>query len=153
MKCEEVQPILLDYGRGLVSGPEARRLKAHLDNCKQCSDLLAEELAFWHRLSALPMEEPRNDVWALVRTRTRPRMLRLPAWARGFTGTRAALRRAIAAAAVAVVAAVTVYSFAVLPPDQPGAVQAPPAGVVTVKWSDDPLGGHADALVECMDKM
>jgi hypothetical protein len=136
-----------------VSGPEARRLKAHLDKCEQCSALLADELEFWRRLSALPMEEPANDVWALVRARTRPRMIRLPSWVRSLAGAPAAVRRTVAAAAVVAVAAVTVYSFAVLPPERSQPVKTAPEGVVTVKWSDDPLGGHADALVECMDKM
>ena len=127
-----------------------------MDKCKECAALLEEETAFARRLSALPVEEPANDVWALVRARTRPRMFRPLAWLRGFAGLSSGLKRAISATALTAVAAVTIYSFnfnlqtvakhdPVPPPD--------PKGVVAVKWSDDPIGGHTDALVEFIDKM
>ena len=124
-----------------------------MDKCKNCAALLQEELAFARRLSALPAEQPANDVWALVRARTRPRMIRPLAWLRGLADASAGLKRAVAATAVAAVAAVTIYSFNVQqpPPDRP--LVKPSQGVVTVKWSDDPLGGHTDALVEFIDKM
>jgi hypothetical protein len=123
-----------------------------LDKCKECAALLAEELAFARTLSALPLEQPANDVWALVRARTRPRMIRLPAWLRGLGDASAAFKRTVAATGIAAVAAVTIYSFALLPPDRKEPVP-PPKGAVTVKWSDDPLGGHTDALVDCIDRM
>ena len=152
MKCDEVQPILLDYGRGLVSGPETRKLRAQLDKCKNCAALLQEELAFARRLSALPAEQPANDVWALVRARTRPRMIRPLAWLRGLADASAGLKRAVAATAVAAVAAVTIYSFNIQQVDEKEPLPPPSSGVV-VTWSDDPLGGHTDALVEFIDKM
>ncbi len=148
-----MQPILLDYGKGLLSGAEARKLTAHLGRCEECAVLLQEELAFARTLSALPMEQPTNDVWALVRTRTRPRIIRPLAWLRGLSDSSAAFKRTIAATAVAAVAAVTVYSFTLVQTPRDEVVQPAPRPVVAIKWSDDPLGNHTDALVDCIDGM
>ena len=109
-------------------------------------------MAFSAMLAAVPDEAPANDVWALVRARTRPRMLRPLAWLRSFAAVPVVVRRSVAAAAVAAVVAVTLYSIKPEPPTPvPSHNNIPTA--ITVKWSDDPLGSHADAMVKCIDSM
>ncbi|MDH7601383.1 MAG: hypothetical protein QHI38_04470 [Armatimonadota bacterium] len=155
MNCEEVQPILLDYGKGRVSGPEARKVKNHLESCKTCKAFLEDELAFDMRLSAVPPVEPVNDVWALVRARTKPRRLSPAVWLVKIRSASAAAKRAAAAVAVVGVAAVMFYSLNLNEPNvAPGPATTSGAdNVIAVKWSDDPLGSHREALVECLDKM
>ncbi|MCX8052318.1 MAG: hypothetical protein N3B12_00780 [Armatimonadetes bacterium] len=135
-----------------MSVPLARRVEAHLENCKQCSVLLAEELEFAQMLSALPLEEPANDMWALVRARTKPRVIRPFAWLYGLLGAPTFLKRGLAVVAVALIAALAIYSFGLVQPYRAAPVSQP-SGMVMVKWSDDPLGPHADAIVDCIDKM
>jgi anti-sigma factor RsiW len=139
---------------GRASGPEARVIRDHLKTCKECEALLREEMAFAARLSAVPMVEPANDVWALVRAKTKPRRLSISAWLGRTRSVDALAKRLAAAVAVIGVAAVTLYSVTL---NQPDTGQEPVAtsgnSVVSVKWSDDPLGGHREVLVECIDKM
>ncbi|MGQ9579427.1 MAG: zf-HC2 domain-containing protein [Armatimonadota bacterium] len=155
MKCEEVQPILLDYGMGRVSGTEAQQVRDHLERCRDCEALLREEVAFAARLSAVPLEVPRNDVWALIRARTRPRILSPFAWLGRIRGAKVFVKRATAVAAVFCVAAVALYSTKLHDKDfkSISSEKAGVGSVITVKWSDDPLGAHREALVECIDGM
>ncbi len=152
MNCEQIQPDLLDYGRGLLSGPDARRIRTHIEKCPECAALLEEEMAFSAKLAAVPVEAPANDVWALVRARTRPRTLRPLAWLRSFVAAPVVIRRAVAAVAAAAVVAVTAYSFRPEPPPAVPSKNMVPAAI-TVKWSDDPLGDHTDAMVKYIDNM
>ncbi len=103
----------------------------------------------FNRLSGLPDEQPRNDVWALVRSRTRRSVLPL-SLLRGLLS--ANLRKKIAAAsAMAALAAVGLYNIAAIDP-QPAPAPAKPKVVMAV-YSDDPLGGHTDAVIDSIDKM
>ncbi len=137
-----------------MSGPEARLIKAHLKTCTECKALLDEELAFDARLAAVPVVEPVNDVWVLVRARTKPRKFSPFVWLARIRSAGATAKRAAAAAAVIGVAAVTLYSFTLNRSDlAPSYISKGAENVITVKWSDDPLGGHREALVECIGKM
>lgn len=147
MNCEQIQPSLLDYSRGLLSGPESAAVRAHLRNCAQCAELLKEEIDFHRNLADLPEERPANDIWALVRTRTKPTRLRAPLALLGRMPI--VLRRAVCAAAAVAVMAVGFYSLK--PADHQSAQKIPTT--VTVKWSDDPIGGHTDAMVNFIDEM
>ena len=149
MNCDRIQPILLDYGKGLLSGPEAEQIKAHLEKCAECAALLDEEIAFSQRLAALPDEQPANEVWALVRARTKPRGLRPIAWLRRVTTF--AFRKVVAAAVAILLIAVGFYALG------PG-VRKPEKTVdldqiAVIQWSDDPLGDHTDAMIELIDNM
>ena len=148
MKCDEIQAELLDFGMGLLSGPECQLIKTHLSECKECAALLEEELAFAKGLSALPLEQPAHDVWPQIEARTSPKRSSPATWLRDLVATRTR-KLAVAALAAAVMAA-TVYN--VIP--QPATpVDNKQASAVMVKWSDDPLAGHADALVDSIDHL
>jgi predicted dinucleotide-binding enzyme len=105
-------------------------------------------VALFARLSGIPEEQPRNDVWALVRSRTRRSALPLSRL-RGLLST--GLRKKMAAAsAAAVLAAIGLYNLAATPPQTPA---QPEQKVVVAVYSDDPLGGHTDAVIDSIDKM
>ncbi|MHB9035704.1 MAG: anti-sigma factor family protein [Armatimonadota bacterium] len=150
MKCEQIQPNLLDYSEGRLSQPEFEEVRAHIGECAECAALLEEEIAFSKRLSALPAEQPTNDVWALVRARTKPKRVGLLVTLADFM--RSGYRRAAAAIVVAMLVLVSVYSFA---PTTDHSVK--PSGrsatVQQVKWSDDPMGTQTDAMIEFIDNM
>jgi hypothetical protein len=153
MKCEQIQLNLLDYSRGLLTGPEADGIRDHLRGCELCKAVLADELAFANRLTALPPQEPVNDVWALVRARTKPRRIGM-ARLRGLVSGPAMVRKALALTAAAGVILGGLYTG--LRPDEPKRVvkQQPAATTLAaVGWSDDPIGDHTDAVVKFIDDM
>lgn len=145
MKCEQVQPNLLDYGKGLLRAPESEKIKAHIENCVECQAILVEELAFSAQLSALPIEQPVNDVWAAIAIRTKPKAI----WLTNLFATN--LRRAVAATATTAVLVAALYSYQ--PIDQKPIIKEEPKAAVAVKWSDDPLGEHTDATIELIAKL
>ncbi len=112
--------------------------------------MLKEEVAFARRLEALPDVEPENDVWALVRARTRPTRSISIDWLKAMLATN--VRRATATAIAAALLAAGIYSLD--KNEQQTAVEPviePPS--VTVKWSDDPLGKHTDDMIDVISKM
>lgn len=145
MTCEKVQPNLLDYVKGLLSGPEAEEVKTHINHCVECKVLLEEELAFSTRLSALPIEQLVSDVWEIIQERTKPRS----AWLAGFFATN--LRKTVATTAAAVVLFAALYN--IQPVDQKQVIKNEQRPTITLKWSDDPLGDHTDATLELIAKM
>lgn len=153
MKCEQIQPNLLDYGKGRLSSSEHNEIKLHIEECPECRALLEEELAFNLQLSTVPIEEPVNDVWALVRTKTRSRRYNPFGWLRTAFSTH--YRRA-AATAVAL-GAIAAVVFSNLPvedgPKYTAKIKPPAESIAVVKWSDDPLGKHTDAMVDLIDRM
>ena len=113
--------------------------------------MLEQEAAFAGKLRELPDVEPMNDVWALVRAQTKPRRLALLSWLRGAP---AYARRAMAASAVVALVAVGLIGYNLRPQPQTPAVQNPTSvSAVAVKWTDDPLGDRADAMVASIDDM
>jgi hypothetical protein len=105
-------------------------------------------------LSALPVEEPLNDVWALVRAQTKPRQFAIH-WLRDFVSRATIVRKAVALTAVVGVVCGMIYTGAQAPDQSKQAVtpRQQSATAVAVGWSDDPLGGHADAMVKVIDDM
>ncbi len=111
--------------------------------------MLQEEVELIRELSRLPDEQPHNDVWTLVRSRARRDALPL-SLLRGMLS--ADLRKKVAAAsAVAVLAAFGLYNLAPISP-QPALAPTEQKVIVAV-YSDDPLGGHTDAVIDSIDKM
>lgn len=111
--------------------------------------MLREEMELFGKLSRLTEQQPRNDVWALVRSRTRRSPLSL-SLLRGIVSVN--LRKKIAAlSAAAVLTAVGLYNLALTPP-QPTPTPTEQSVVVAV-YSDDPLGMHTDAVIDSIDKM
>lgn len=128
-----------------------QEIEAHLAECAECASLLEEEKSLAAMLAAVPDESPLNDVWVLVRARTRPRR----AWSAARLRTTAprAVRQAAALAAVIAVGAGVFYG--IRPSTREIEKPEPAANVatVTVKWSDDPLGQHTDAVIAAIDGM
>ncbi|MCL5105334.1 MAG: zf-HC2 domain-containing protein [Armatimonadetes bacterium] len=147
MNCEQIQPNLLDYSRGQLSRPESEKVRLHIAKCDQCAALLEDEAAFAGRLGTLPYEQAANDVWALVRARTKPSRFRSVLLPDKLT-TRFGRIAATTVAAAAILA--TAYSLKTpAPPTQPDNTR--PISVAVV--SDDPLGGHSDAMIDVIDNM
>lgn len=154
MNCEQVQPELLDYSSGALSSPESSEIRAHLETCKACRAVLREETAFAARLSQFPAEEPINDVWALVRARTKPRESVLPGWVMGINVW---YRRAAATALAVGVIAAGVAAFHPMqgPGAKPTIVNVPGGSVptVAVQWTDDPLDHKNDVMMSYLSNM
>ena len=110
--------------------------------------MLEQEVAFAGKLAELPEVEPVNDVWALVRAQTKPRRLPILSWLRGAPSY---ARRVVAATAVAAVVGITLFTYNIKP--EPPVIKKPPTETVAVKWTDDPLGDRADAMVKSIDEM
>lgn len=146
-----IQPELLDYSKGLLKRSEAEAVRVHLDTCAECAALLNEEVAFDRSLAAMPEEHPANDVWALVRARTRPKRYSPAVLLRGFVAPR--VRRALAfAGAVAAVVAVFHGVTPTVPETTPNYTPEAVASAV-VPVADEPLASHADALIDVLEGM
>jgi hypothetical protein len=148
MNCEQVQLNLLDYSRKLLTGPEHEQIKAHLAECEECAAVLREETACFGMLAGMPDEQPVHDVWALVRSRTKPKAVRPLIWLHGLVATN--LRRAATATVACAVLGLAVYNVVLV--NAPAPIDQPGHAVIAV-YSDDPLGGHTDAVIDSIDDM
>ena len=151
MKCELIQPELLDYSKGLLNRSEAEVVRVHLETCTTCRALLDEEVGFSTWLSSVPDEQPENDVWALVRTKTRPRKYSPAYLLRGLVSQQ--VRRTLAFAGVlGAVAAIFYVTMPVVseptPVDRPEAIAS-----AVVPLADEPLADHADAVIDVIEGM
>jgi len=135
----------------LLKGSEYEEIRDHLSTCEECAAVLEEEIAFSQRLGSIPDEQPCNDVWALVRSQTRPKRVRPLVWLHSLVST-SVRRIATATTVAAVVIGFGFYSASVVntPPAPVAQVQKPP---VVAVYSDDPLGGHTDAVIDSIDDM
>lgn len=142
-----IQPNLLDYSKGSLNRSESQKIKAHTERCERCAVLLAQEVSFDRTLACLPEEMPANDVWALVRVRTKPRRFRPLAALEIMVNTR--MRRVVATTATmaAVIGAFFIVNW---PTYQPPVLLTTPQ-VVAV--SDEPLAQHTDAVFDVIEKM
>jgi hypothetical protein len=150
MNCEQVQPNLLDYSRELLSGPEYEQIKAHVSECAECAAVLREEIAFSTKLASLTDEQPCNDVWALIRSRTKPSRVRPLVWIHSLVAT--GLRRAATAGVAVALVGIGLYNMGLVTPQQPVADTHGRPSIVAV-YSDDPVGGHTDAVIDSIDDM
>lgn len=148
MKCDQIQPNLLDYAQGSLSASNSEYIKAHISECKECAALLEEEVAFSKSLAAIPQEHPVNDVWPLICARTTPKFSPI-IMLRKMMATN--IRKATAASVAVAVAAIAIYS--VKPIDQIPNEKPAKHHTITVKWSDDPLGNNTDAIIESINDM
>lgn len=119
-----------------------------MSECPECASVLREETALFKRLARVPDEQPCHDVWALVRSRTRPNRVRPLVWLHGLVATN--LRRAATASVALAVLAVGVYNVVLVNP-QP--TSAPDQKIIIAVYSDDPIGGHTDAVIDSIDDM
>lgn len=97
----------------------------------------------------MPDEQPANDVWTLVRARTRPRRLWLAD--RLVQVLSSNLRRLSVASIAVAIALIAILMLGPVDKRQPASIERP--ADVVVKWSDDPLGDHTDAVVKLIDEM
>ena len=118
-----------------------------------CAAILKQEMNFSEKLAMIPDVEPANDVWALVRAQTKPKTIRLMAWFANIANVSVNVRRAAAAVAVSAIVAFTLYSIKPEAPTQTSITKPVHTMTTTVKWADDPLGNHTDAMVESINNM
>ena len=144
-----IQPNLLDYSKGQLSRSESEKIKAHIECCEECAALLAQEVSFDRTLAGLPEEMPANDVWALVRMRTKPRRFRPLAALEIMVNTK--VRRVVAATAT--MAAVLGAFFIVNWPTNPPPIPPTTPQVKVVAVSDEPFAQHTDAMFDVIEKM
>lgn len=112
--------------------------------------MLQDEIAFSTRLISSADEQPRNDVWALVRARTKPRTIRPLVWLHGLMAMN--IRKAAAAAVTVAVLLITFYSTSLVNNPTPQPSPKPQAPVIAVN-SDDPIGNHTDAVIDYIGDM
>jgi anti-sigma factor RsiW len=105
----------LDYNRGLLSPLESATVKAHLESCPHCRQVLEGEIRLVGRLEAVPQVAPSRDVWSRVESRVRSE--RRPLYLFGVAWTMFARRMAAGVAALALFAVLLVIS-APWKPDQ-----------------------------------
>lgn len=120
-----------------------------MSECAECAAVLREETALFKLLARLPDEQPHNDVWALVRSRTKPSRVRPLVLLHGLVAT--TLRKAATASVALAVLAVGLYNVVLVNP-QPTA-NPPDHRIIIAVYSDDPLGGHTDAVIDSIDDM
>ena len=105
-------------------------------------------MACFRTLASVPDEQPGHDVWTLVRSRTKPNRVRPLVWLHGLVATN--LRRAATAMVAVALLAVGYYNVVLMNPQPP---TSPNQTTVVTVYSDDPLGGHTDAVVASIDDM
>ncbi len=128
-----------------MSRSESEEIRAHTHECAECATILAEETAFACKLAAISEDKPVHDVWALVRTKTKPRGLQLGFIWNAF-GVRARRLTAFGAALIAVVAFVCSVN-------QPVPEPVKPQGTLVVVASDDPMAKQTDTMIAIMERM
>ncbi|MCE5321947.1 zf-HC2 domain-containing protein [bacterium] len=148
MKCEQIQPILLDYAQDKLNPPESEQVREHIRTCDECADLLKDEAELAGRIAAVGLQQPQNDVWALVHAKIRPKRASILTRLDGFlkNGYR------VAAAAV-VLAMLLLLAIHTIKPVNNKPSDPMPSSMAQVKWSDDPMGRQTDATVDYIDNM
>lgn len=155
MKCEQIQPNLLDYSRGTLRISEKAEICDHLKTCKECSAILVEEMTLDAIFKSVPMEEPTRDLWTSVASRVSSSKLGILHRLHFIVG----MRVVRAVGAVAVTAALLAAITAGLRPVEPRLNdfstpnQNLTASNVSIKWTDDPAGDSSDAMLKYIDDM
>jgi len=106
-------------------------------------------MEFTGQLALITDEQPRNDVWALVRSRTRPKTLRPLVWLHSLVATN--MRRAATATVAVVLILVAIYGVTFINPE-PSQTVRQNVHVVAVN-TDDPLAHHTDAMIDYIDNL
>ena len=109
--------------------------------------MLQEEIASFHMLASIPEEKPQHDVWALVRSRTKPRLSLPFPILHGLFATN--LRKAVTASITAAVLAFGFYNVTLVTHQHPVNPHPP----VVAVYSDDPIAGHTAAVMASIDEM
>ena len=58
MNCQEAQPLIDDYLDGLLDSSQREQLTAHLNQCVDCAEALAQERQFRQMLKSAPLPPP-----------------------------------------------------------------------------------------------
>ncbi len=157
-----MRPELLDYSKGRLTASESKKIREHLQKCAECATLLDEEIAFSNMLSSIPKQSPANDVWALVRSRIKPRRSlsnRVISIFRTRIFIRAAALIACAASFLGfyILSGRNVDNNTVKPTpvtvNQQQKQTEPETSTLLVKWSDDPVGDHTDATLKIIEEL
>jgi hypothetical protein len=155
MRCEEIQPSLMDYSRQPQSCPDCESIRAHLDGCEDCRKLLEQEKKLVASLSALGPVGPSSDMWPVVRDHIR---VKSPAWGFASWMSWSVGRKLAAAGAAALV--ITGMSFVGV--TQHVAQDRQTAAVVhlvdmqqqnvAASWTDDPLKDGSDRVTAALEE-
>ncbi|MBI2842166.1 MAG: zf-HC2 domain-containing protein [Armatimonadetes bacterium] len=157
MKCNQVQPNLLDYNLGLLSSREAGAVRAHLAGCAACQAVLEDDVRLARGLAAVPKAEPRRDVWPLIEQQIAPQP-----WHAGLLDSiRGTYARRLAAAAAAL--AVLIVALFTMLPSRTGSsemesiaqardlMRVQPVTQYASSWTDDPLAPTTDAMMQVLE--
>ncbi len=158
MNCNQAQPELLDYSKGLLEPHKAEEIKAHLDGCAECRTVLEAEVLLDQQLADAQRPVPDSErVWALIE----PRIRQVPHRVNLLNMFRAAVARRLMAAAAAF--AVVIVAALVFIPHQPSApaldVKARTAELVTMMKTQpvdqqiDPVGTTEDMMSILQDEL
>lgn len=107
-------------------------------------------MELFRRLSGTAEKDPRNDVWALVRSRTQRKRPVSQVLVDGVAS--AGFRWIASSAAVIALVTIGIYSLAVRDIPQTK-VPTEQANVIVAVYSDDPIAGHTDAVIDSIDNM
>lgn len=155
MKCEQIQPNLLDYSRGTLSISEKAEIREHLKTCDECSVILQEEIALDAMFKSVPTAEPTADIWKTVESRVTSSKHGIMDRLRIMAGTRL-FRTTGAIAVTAALLAVITFQFH---PDQrtvnDGVISKNSQAIanVSVKWTDDPTGDNSDEMAKYIESL
>jgi len=154
MKCEQIQPNLLDYSRGTLSVSEKSEIREHLKTCDECSAVLQDEMALDIMFKSVPTTEPSGDVWQKVESRITASSPGLLQRLRNMAGMRIFKATGAIAVTAALLAVITIQFH----PQARNANEyiAPPQTVaanVSVKWTDDPAGDNSDAMAKYIENL
>ena len=152
MKCDQIQPNLLDYSRGLLNPREAESIRAHIERCENCRSMLDAESSLVERLLALPVVELRSDVWSRVQSKLAPSRRRFGIF-KIFPADYS--RRLAAVAAVVVIVLAVFFSFHRQQVMDEKARVHEAAVLLSVQpasqTTDDPLGPTTDAMLKVLE--
>jgi predicted anti-sigma-YlaC factor YlaD len=132
MDCSQVRIRLADYSAQQLSIPEAGDVASHLEGCKGCRLILAEENTLLEGLRRVERAEPARDLWADIRQQLPAQRAAKP-WR---------LRLGLGLAASAALASLSLALVPRAPAPRPVTVSATSLSLLKPdgKWTvDDPL--------------
>ncbi|HOM71985.1 MAG TPA: zf-HC2 domain-containing protein [Armatimonadota bacterium] len=147
MNCNQIQPNLLDYNRGLLNQREAAAVRAHLNVCPECRAVMDAEIKLADRLSAAPAIEPQSDVWTRVEAKISTHRHKRSVFDLFFAGTARKLATAVTALTVLIAVMIAMYE----PPAPPSQKESINQAIVMMQVQPvEPAASVGDTTDEMM---
>jgi anti-sigma factor RsiW len=152
MRCQRVQPHLLDFSTGRLEAGTAGAVEAHLERCADCRQVLRREQRMATLLGAMTRVAPRMDAWSSVEAAVRSARIQRRwnrwhpiVWAGGLA----------AAAALTISLIMPAFQTAVTPtePDPLRAFAPSVAAGLTTDRTNDPLVVLQKKLDRALDQL